>query len=619
MPNNLLNTSSIYKKIGSFYEEGKGCTFYVWAPFKKKVQLIITKPKAMEVEMQPQEYGYWFAFVEGLPQGATYFYKLENEEKWLPDPASISQPEGVHGASQVIDRNFSWTDDEWYGIDFQQYILYELHVGTFSTQNNFEGVVSKLEYLHNLGITAIELMPVAQFPGNRNWGYDGVFPFAVQNSYGGVNELKKLVNAAHGYGMAVVLDVVYNHLGPEGNYLPLFAPYLTDKYHSFWGKALNYDDAWCDGVRNYMIQNALMWLDEFHIDALRLDAVHAIYDFGAVHFIKQLKEAVHQLQQRLNIPKYLIAEIDLNDVKYINSFEKGGYALDAQWVDEFHHALHALLTREVNGYYEDFGSFSHLVKAYQTPYVYDGVFSPHRKKIFGSSPIAHPYHKFVVFAQNHDQVGNRLLGDRLTKILSFEQLKLSAALVLLSPYIPLLFMGEEYGETNPFLFFTSHSDKQLIENVQKGRKEEFAYFNFQGDFPDPQSEATFQQSILSWNLENTHHALLLRYYRQLITFRKTLPALQQTQRHSMNIWKTNETDALLIAERVAPQQRLLLLFNCSAHPNTFQLAENKKAHTLFYSANKEWKVSNEEETTFFQHNLSYALQPFSAAILEFIE
>jgi maltooligosyltrehalose trehalohydrolase len=345
------------------------CNFVVWAPEKESVELIITHPYQKTYPLQKDEAGYWQITVENAEPGLRYLYRL-NGEMDRPDPASLSQPEGVHKASEVIDRSFNWTDGKWKGLPMEDLIIYELHVGTFTGEGTFEGIIEKLDYFAGLGINAIEIMPIAQFPGSRNWGYDGVYPYAAQNSYGGANSLKKLVDAAHAKGIAIILDVVYNHIGPEGGYLSNYAPYFTEKYSTPWGNALNYDDAYSDGVRNYFLQNALMWLDDFHIDGLRMDAVHAIVDLGAKHFMQLLKEKVDEVEQRTGRTKFLIAELDLNNPRYINPESTGGYGLHGQWIDEFHHAIHSLITGETDGYYEDFGSFDHVVRAFRDTYVY---------------------------------------------------------------------------------------------------------------------------------------------------------------------------------------------------------------------------------------------------------
>ena len=551
------------RRPGVFYNADGSASITVWAPLKNTLSLEIMGEEGLSIPLEKDEWGFWQAQTNRLKPGLLYKFRID-EENAFPDPASVSQPQGIHGPSEVLDRSFNWTDTDWKGIAKEDLIIYELHIGSFTAMHDCEGVISKLPYLNELGITAIEIMPVAQFPGDRNWGYDGVYPYAVQHSYGGLAALKKLVNAAHAAGIAVLLDVVYNHLGPDGNYLSQYGPYFTDKYKTPWGKALNFDSAWCDGVRQYFIQNALFWLDECHIDGLRMDAVHAIWDYSAYHVLQQLQDEVRTLEQSNGSKKILIAEMDLNQPRYITETAKGGYGLDAQWADEFHHALHSVLTGEQNGYYEDFGSIKQLEKAFRDSYVYDGVYSPHRKKMFGVPATGLPYSSFVVFSQNHDHIGNRMLGDRLTTCLSAEKLKLAAAFVLLSPHIPLLFMGEEYGEKNPFLFFVHHSNEELVEIVRKGRRDEFSYFDFKDDFPDPQSDDTFQKSVLSWSHHSCAEGIaLLDWYKLLIHLRKARPALRETARSHMTVKPMHEHNRLLIAERTAGGEKLILLFNFS--------------------------------------------------------
>ena len=357
--------------VGAFLKE-RSCAFTVWAPHRKKVEVFLPGANVSHL-MTKNDFGYWSVGLDGIDAGSPYFFVLDDGKKF-PDPASRAQPDGVHGASSVVPQDYNWTDNGWKGFALGEMLLYEVHVGAFSPSRNFEGIIKRLEYLKDLGVNTIELMPVAQFPGDRNWGYDGVCPFAVQWSYGGPTGLKKLVDAAHSAGIAVVLDVVYNHQGPEGNYLGEFGPYFTDKYKTGWGKAINYDDAWCDGVRNFYWQNALMWLDEFHLDGLRLDAVHAIWDFSARPFIEELTVRVRKLEETTGRKKVLIAEFDLNNPRYITSPAKGGYGLDGQWIDEYHHAIHSLLTGETDGYYEDFGDTDHLARSLRDSYVYTGQY-----------------------------------------------------------------------------------------------------------------------------------------------------------------------------------------------------------------------------------------------------
>lgn len=568
-------------KVGAF-TEANAARFTVWAPEKSKMEVEIA---GKFFPMEKNWLGYWTTLVDEVSSGTNYKIRI-NGEKTLPDPASCFQPEGVHGPSQVIDRKFNWTDNHWKGLPLRDMIQYELHVGTFSPEGTFDGVIQRLPYLKELGVNAIELMPLSQFPGNRNWGYDGVYPFAVQNSYGGPEGLKKLVNEAHGFGIAVILDVVYNHQGPEGNYFSEFGPYFTDKYKTGWGSAINYDDAHCDGVRNYYWQNALMWLDEFHIDGLRLDAVHAIWDFSAKHFIEQLQKKVRVVEAETGRKKVLIAEFDLNNPRYISAPEVGGYGLDGQWVDEYHHALHAVLTGEKNGYYEDFGEPAHIQRSLKNSYVYTGEYSVHRKKYFGEAPI-NPYDQFVVFAQNHDQVGNRLAGDRLTTQLSLEGLKLAAAAYLLSPHIPMLFMGEEYGEKNPFQYFISHTDEALVKAVREGRKKEFHYFGWKEEVPDPQHEETFNKCKLSWDYKQGAGALLLKFYKHLIGLRKSLLALQGFDRQSLTILPS-PSDHLILFQRQHDGRTVIVLLNFNESPTTVQLPVSQPLKHTFDSSAQEW-------------------------------
>jgi maltooligosyltrehalose trehalohydrolase len=539
--------------IGALYTP-EVTEFIVWAPFRHQVELLTGASHALT----PDDRGYWRARVP-VGAGCRYTFRLDGEVS-CPDPASLWQPEGVHGSSAVVDLSgYRWRDEGWTGVTMANMILYELHVGAFTASHDFDGVIRKLDHLAGLGINAIELMPLAQFPGTRNWGYDGVYPFAVQHSYGGVDGFRRLVDAAHQRGIAVVVDVVYNHLGPEGNYLLQYGPYFTDNYRTPWGSAVNFDDAWSDGVRNFFLQNARMWLEDYRVDALRLDAIHAIKDFSAIPFVQQLKELATEIELRTGRRKLLIAEQDLNDPRYIHPPAKGGYGLDGQWVDEFHHALRALLTGERSAYYSDFGETGHLEKAFRNTYVYDGVYSPYRRRVFGGHADGCPYEQFVVFDQNHDQVGNRACGDRLTEHLTPAQLKLAAAVVLLSPYVPLLFMGEEYGERNPFPFFVSFEDPAVIKAVREGRAAEFSGFAGEGlTIPDPEAVETFESAVLSWEPDVT----LLDYYKELIRLRKTRPALQGRTRDTMVVHPA--VRSVLMLERKIVNDHVFIFFNFGA-------------------------------------------------------
>ena len=530
----------------SFLGDGR-CRFLVHAPLAEAVEIRILSPRAQVQALAKEERGYHHGILDDVAPGSLYLYRLDGLKE-RPDPASRFQPRGVHGPSQVVDPGaFPPADRHWSGLPLDAYIFYELHVGTFTAKGTFEAAVPHLDGLKQLGITAIELMPVAQFPGNRNWGYDGVFPFAPQNSYGGPEGLRKLVDASHRRGLAVVLDVVYNHLGPEGNYLGDFGPYFTDRYRTPWGASINFDGPGSDEVRRFFIENALYWLSEFRVDALRIDAIHGIPDFSAYPFLAELADAVRDLAARENRKIHLIPESDLNDVRAIAPRGKGGFGLDAQWNDDFHHALHALLTGETEGYYRDFGSLGDLAKAHAEGFVYSGQYSEYRKRRHGNSSRDVPARRLVVFSQNHDQVGNRLGGERLSRLVSFESLKLAAGLVLLSPFLPLLFMGEEYGENAPFLYFVSHSDESLIEAVRKGRKEEFAAFRWEGEPPDPQDERTFLSSRVNHGLaEGGHHRVLREYYRELIRLRKEHPALSRLSKEDMEVSVLEKEKVLLV-------------------------------------------------------------------------
>ena len=563
-------------------------TFTVWAPEAQSVTLKLNQETDISLTQQP--FGYWSISVPDAKPGDLYFYQIDDQPP-RPDPVSLAQPSGVHGPSEVIDlHGYHWHDQGWTGIPMAEMIIYELHVGTFTPEGTFTAIIDKLDHLASLGVNTLELMPIAQFPGERNWGYDGVYPYAAQHSYGGALGLMQLVDACHQKGMAVVLDVVYNHLGPEGNYLPSYGPYLTDKHHTPWGMAINMDDAYADGVRHYFLQNALMWLRDFRIDGLRLDAVHAIKDAGARHFLAELSERVETLSAETHRVYTLIGECDLNDSRYISSRESGGFGLSGQWIDEFHHTLHAYLTGEQDGYYSDFGTFDHLVKAFKKTYVYDGVYSPHRKRVFGNSAEKLDYDQFVVFSQNHDQVGNRMTGDRLTTNVSYETLKLLAGSVLLSPSVPMLFMGEEYGEQRPFQYFVSHTDPDLVEAVRQGRSREFADFQREGhEVPDPQSEDTFRRSSLSWDTEEESSATMLRFYQALIRMRKSLPALTCSARAATEVLAPQE-GVLVLARAQAPGENptLYILFNFDEKDSTLSPFTEVGLRKLMDSSDTEW-------------------------------
>ncbi|HEY9778777.1 MAG TPA: malto-oligosyltrehalose trehalohydrolase [Leptolyngbyaceae cyanobacterium] len=546
-------------KIGAHYLSDGRCEFSVWAPNLEAVAVQIVSPQEQLLPMQKDEWGYWKTTAQGVEPGTLYFYQLNGDNR--PDPASHFQPKDVHEASSVVDHSqMQWSDANWSGIPLEEMIIYELHVGTFTPEGTFEAIIPRLKDLKELGVNAIEIMPVAQFPGDRNWGYDGVYPFAVQNSYGGPAGLKKLIDAAHQQGISVILDVVYNHFGPEGNYTSQYGPYMTETYKTPWGMAMNFDDARSDGVRNYFFENALYWFQNYHFDALRLDAIHAIYDLGAKHFLQELAEKVAALSKSIGRKLYLIAESDLNDVRVIREPELGGHGMDAQWSDDFHHSLHTLLTGEQIGYYQDFGKCEQLAKAYKESFIYSWEYAPHRQRFHGSDASDRPGHQFVICTQNHDQVGNRMLGERLSTLVSFEALKLAAGALLLSPNIPLLFMGEEYGEEAPFLYFVSHTDTDLVKAVREGRKKEFAAFHLEGEYKDPESLDTFHESQLKWNWKEGKHKVLRELYQHLIQLRQSIPALKKLDRKNLEA-SAIEQDKLLFLHRWDGKSQIFCIMN----------------------------------------------------------
>jgi maltooligosyltrehalose trehalohydrolase len=509
-------------------------TFRVWAPSARTMSVRIgTKSHPLEKTSG----GWWQQALKEAVAGTEYQYEVDGGEA-LPDPRSAFQPEGVNGPSLIVDHSaYKWNDSGWQAPPLSSGVIYELHIGTFTQQGTFLSAIERLDYLVDLGITHVELLPVAEFSGSVGWGYDGVDPFAPHHLYGSPDELKQLVNACHERGLAVLLDVVYNHLGPVGNYLSRFGPYFTDAYHTPWGSAVNFDHEGSLEVRRYFIDNALMWLQDYHFDGLRLDAIHAFFDKSAVHFLEELSDAVDSLAAHLRRHFVLIAESDLNDPRVVTSREAGGFGIDAQWSDDFHHALHAVVTGEKNGYYEDFGSFAQLSKALRQAFVYDGVYSSHRKRIHGRLPCNLSGHHFLAYIQNHDQVGNRAMGERLNHLTTLERTKIAAALVLTSPFIPMLFQGEEYAASAPFQYFTHHEDKSLAESVSNGRRNEFAAFGWKPEsIPDPQDPATLERSKLDWaEIENQPHADLHAWYKRLIELRQKFACLTDGRLHNVHV------------------------------------------------------------------------------------
>ena len=519
--------------------------------------------------MTAEEDGYYALELSGIESGTRYVFQLGDSGQDLPDPASRWQPDGVHRPSAVfLPDEYTWHDQAWAGLSMPELVIYELHVGTFAPEGTFASVIPRLAQLKELGVTAIEIMPVSQFPGTRNWGYDGVHPYAAQNSYGGPQGLMELVDAAHAAGLGVILDVVYNHLGPEGNYLDPFGPYFTTRYHTPWGSALNYDGSGSDPVRRYVIDNACQWIRDFHIDGLRLDAVQTIYDLSAWHLLAELQAEVQQTAAACGRTAVVIAETNQNDALITAAVEQRGYGLDGVWSDDFHHAVHGLLTGERDGYYMDFGQAGHLAKAYSDVFTYDGCYSEFCRRRQGSRVVDQPRERFVVCIQNHDQIGNRALGDRLGTLISPAAQRLAAALLLISPNTPMLFMGEEYGETNPFAFFCAFGDLALIEGVREGRKREFAEFAFDKvqAIPDANAASTFDSARLSWSWEDDPRRAGLRLlYQTLLAARRSWPPLVDRTRCDARVIDTGADRPLLVVER-GPKPGLVAIANLTGEP-----------------------------------------------------
>jgi maltooligosyltrehalose trehalohydrolase len=576
----------------------------VWAPYVRSLSLLPQgKPPVI---LQKDASGYWHAACPDLKPGDRYLLQI-NGKKNLPDPASLSQPEGVKHASECIDLSEirKIRNETWKGIAVKDLIIYELHTAAFTPGGTFRSMQEKLPYLRTLGVNAINIMPVASFPGTRNWGYDGVFPYAVQHSYGGPEAFVHLVKACHQEGIAVILDVVYNHFGPEGNCFDAYGPYVTGKYKTPWGRAINFDDADCEGVRQFFIENALMWLRDFHVDGLRLDAVHTIKDFSPRHFLRELSEHVQELNRATDARHFLIGENEGNDSRYIRPVSEGGYGLDAQWCDDWHHSLHALLTGERGGYYADYGSTEHLLHAFNHACVQQDnpLASPQKQKSASLIPDQ-PGHRYVVYTQNHDQVGNRPLGERLSTLLDFESLKLAAGALFVSPFLPMLFMGEEYAEENPFFYFINHEDKSLTDRIKRGRKREFHDFFKHGEPPDIASEATFLKSKLTWNESgDASKQLMLSFYQRLIAIRKEQALLKPGLRNEIHAASTPCSRGIILS-RSEGNESLIALMNFSEQSLAIELpgVSAARAELLINSAHKKWGGILHDMTISFRQN-----------------
>ena len=540
-------------------------SFSVWAPRCRSLDLVIDGVPARA--MREDGDGLFTTAVEHLAPGTRYQYRLDGE-RYRPDPVSRWQPDGVHGPSAVVDpTTFEWTDQAFAGHALADLVFYELHVGTFTTAGTFEALIPHLDRLVDLGITAIELMPIAEFPGSRNWGYDGVHLYAPQSTCGGPRGLRRLVDAAHARGLSVVLDVVYNHLGPEGNYLAEYGPYFTERYKTPWGSAVNFDGPDAAGVRRHYVENARYWVREFHVDGFRLDAIHAIYDASAVHILTEVAEAAREEGRRLGRPIHVVAESHDNDRGLVQPPAEGGIGLDALWSDDFHHALHVLLTRETRGYYADFGAPGQLARAIEEGFAFQGEWSEYFGRERGTPSADLPGERLVICVQNHDQVGNRALADRLSTMLPFEAVKLAAALMFVAPALPLLFMGEEYGETAPFQYFTSFIDRGLTEAVRRGRAAEFSRFAWARPIPDPDAPSTFVASRLNHALASApRHRELRQYYRDWLALRRDHPALGATGKHLTQATLDAVGQVLTVTRSALGDERVVLSANLTAEP-----------------------------------------------------
>lgn len=547
--------------------------FEIWAPFANHMRVSVNG--AAHALDGPDQHNWWRLEVENAGPGTDYGYLVDDDAKVYPDPRSQWQPHGVHSPSRVYDHSaFQWTDADFQPPPLSSAILYELHIGTFTPEGTFDAAIQKLDYLIDLGITHVELMPVAAFEGRHGWGYDGVALNAVHQPYGGPDGLKRFVNAAHARGVAVLLDVVYNHFGPIGNYTGKFGPYIVDSHHTPWGGAVNLEDAESHEVRRFFLDNALMWLRDFHIDGLRIDAVHAFVDRSAIHFLEQLAAEVEALQAALARRLVLIAESHLNDPRIVTPRQAGGFGIDAQWSDDFHHALFAVLSGERQGYYADFGSLAQLAKAIEQNFVYDGIYSRYWRRVHGRPAAELSQHRFLGYIQTHDQVGNRAAGDRVSHICGLDRAKIAATIYLLSPFIPMLFQGEEWAASSPFQYFADHDDPALRRAVAAGRRKEFAAFGWDPTtIPDPENPAAFEASKLKWNeLSRAEHAEMLAWYRALIRLRRHTPCLNDGAHGNVCVSYDEQAKWLRMKRGTVE-----VLVNLAEHKRSFPTGENSTA------------------------------------------
>lgn len=563
--------------------------FTVWAPDAKKVSVKIGD--TLHPMSGPNDAGWWSASVDAASDGTDYAFVLNDDTTPYPDPRGLWQPHGVHGPSRVYDHAaFVWNDNRWQGPPLSGAVIYEMHVGTFTAAGTFDAAIERLNYLFELGITHIELMPVVEFPGRFGWGYDGVALFAVNAQYGGPDGLKRFVDACHSRGLAVLMDVVYNHFGPVGNYTTKFGPYLTHRHNTPWGDAVNFEEAGADEVRRFFCDNALMWMRYYHVDGLRLDAVHEFMDRSAIHFMEQLSAEVEILSSTLERQLVLIAESDLNDPKVVTPREAGGYGMDAQWSDDFHHALFTILNVEVEGkgYYVDFGCFERLAKALTSVFVYDGIYSRYRRHTHGRPVHGLSAHHFIGFIQNHDQVGNRAKGDRLEHIIGIKRAKVAIGIVLMSPFIPLIFQGEEFAASSPFQYFADHDEPAMAMAVREGRKREFAAFGWNPDeIPNPDEPETFERSKLNWDeVHQGKHGEMLEWFRQLIRLRHQTPYLNDGDLNHIKV-RFDEEKRWLTMDR--GQMRVL----CNLGEEPVEL-ENRSGYSLLLTSRDDIGIANDK-------------------------
>ena len=514
--------------------------FSVWAPGREKVAVKVGD-KAVPMK-GPSARGFWSVDVPEAGHGTDYAFLLDDDTTPYPDPRSFWQPKDVHSFSRVLDHTeFAWTDHHFRGVPLPSAVVYEMHVGTFTPDGTLLSAIEKLDYLVDLGITHVEVLPISSYEGNFSWGYDGVAPYAPDETVGGPEGVKKFVDACHSKGLGVILDVVYNHFGPAGNYTGQFGPYYTEKHLTPWGAAINFEEGGSDQVRRYFIDNALMWLRDYHFDGLRLDATHELIDRSAMHFLEQLSREVEDLSASIGRSLFLIAENDLNDPRVVASREVNGYGMDAQWSDDFHHSLFSILANEQNGYFEDFGTVEQLAYTLKHTFLYDGKYSKYRRHSQGRPVLKLSYHKYLGYIQNHDQIGNRAKGERVQQIVGTAKAKLAAGIVFTAPFVPMVFMGEEWGASSPWLYFADFQDECLRQSVREGRKRDFAHFGFGDDVPNPEDPATFEASKLKWEeLEEPEHETMLDWYRKLIHLRRKTLSLNLGDTERMEVCYNGE-------------------------------------------------------------------------------